>query len=166
MMFQEKCFSCYIAFTSLDIGQYVYYNCLLTSLWRHKIWNLVNEKSFWGDIKSIFHHFKRAFSCIALEDKFVSSESIPSRTSLYSYLVSWKIYLFTCRKSSLWAAQKWLFHSANFCDWGMKKHVFCGINFCDVGILWKKCEIYFCSPDVLTKFFQPSVKKEIRYIWE
>ena len=40
--FQEKCFSCYIlftdhtslsiAFTSRDIGQYVYYNCLLTRL--------------------------------------------------------------------------------------------------------------------------------------
>ena len=28
-----------IAFTSWDIGQNVYYNCLLTKLWRHKIWN-------------------------------------------------------------------------------------------------------------------------------
>ena len=25
--------------TSRNIGQYVYYNCLLTRLWRHKIWN-------------------------------------------------------------------------------------------------------------------------------
>ena len=25
--------------TSRSIGQYVYYNCLLTRLWRHKIWN-------------------------------------------------------------------------------------------------------------------------------
>ena len=47
--FQEKCFSCYIlwtaqihcliAFTSRDIGLYVFYNCFLTRLWRHKIWN-------------------------------------------------------------------------------------------------------------------------------
>ena len=32
-------FPCLIAFTSRDIGQYVYYICLLTSLWRHKVWN-------------------------------------------------------------------------------------------------------------------------------
>ena len=45
--FQEKCFSCYIllndqfhcliSFTSRDIGQYVYYNCSLNRLLRHKI---------------------------------------------------------------------------------------------------------------------------------
>ena len=28
-----------IAFTSQNIGQYVYCNCLLTRLWRHKFWN-------------------------------------------------------------------------------------------------------------------------------
>ena len=28
-----------IKFTSQDIGQYVYYNFLLTRLWCHKIWN-------------------------------------------------------------------------------------------------------------------------------
>ena len=47
-VFEEKCFSCYIllikfhclvAFTSWDIGQYVYYNCSLTKLWRHEFWN-------------------------------------------------------------------------------------------------------------------------------
>ena len=27
------------AFTLWDIGQYVYYNCLLTRFWRHKFWN-------------------------------------------------------------------------------------------------------------------------------
>ena len=31
-------FHCLVAFTSWDIGQYVYCNCLLTRLWRHKIW--------------------------------------------------------------------------------------------------------------------------------
>ena len=42
----------------------------------------------------------------------------------------------------------------------IKKDVFFGINFCDVGILWKKCEIYFCNPNVLTKFFPAKSKKE------
>ena len=28
-----------VAFTSWDIGQYVYCNCLLTRLWRHAFWN-------------------------------------------------------------------------------------------------------------------------------
>ena len=114
---------------------------------RQKFEYLVNEKSFWGDIKSIFHHFWRASSCFQLkidysakpmEVKFKSSESILPRTSLCSYLLSWKMYLFTCKKSSLWAAQKWLFYSAYFCDWGIRKDVCCGINFCDVGILWEK----------------------------
>ena len=30
---------CLVVFTSWDIGQYVYCNCLLTRLWRHKFWN-------------------------------------------------------------------------------------------------------------------------------
>ena len=30
----------------------------------------------------------------------------------------------------------------------------------------KKCGIYFWDPNVLTKFIQPSLKKEIQYIWE
>ena len=29
-----------------------------------------NEKSFWGEIKSIFHHFKRAFSCQKLSQNW------------------------------------------------------------------------------------------------
>ena len=58
-------------------------------------------------------------------------ESILSWTSLCSYLAE----RYTCllvKKSSLWAAHKWLFHSLHI------KDVFCGINFCDVGILWEK----------------------------
>ena len=58
---------------------------------------------------------------IPMEDKFESSESIVLRTSLCSYSVSWKMYLLTCKKSSLWAAQKWFFYSVYFCDGGMKK---------------------------------------------
>ena len=32
-------FHCLIAFISWDIGQYMYWNCFLTRLWRHKFWN-------------------------------------------------------------------------------------------------------------------------------
>ena len=32
-------FHCVVVFTSWDIGQYAYCNCLLTSFWRHKFWN-------------------------------------------------------------------------------------------------------------------------------
>ena len=32
-------FHCLVAFTSLGIVQYVYCNCLLTSLWRRNFWN-------------------------------------------------------------------------------------------------------------------------------
>ena len=50
MIYSKKYFSCYIvlptkfhylvSFTSWDIGQYVYCNCLLTRLWHRKFWNL------------------------------------------------------------------------------------------------------------------------------
>ena len=32
-------FQCLVAFPSWDIGQYVYCNCLLTRVWRQKLWN-------------------------------------------------------------------------------------------------------------------------------
>ena len=32
-------FQCLVAFTSWDIGQFVYCNCLLTRLWGQKFWN-------------------------------------------------------------------------------------------------------------------------------
>ena len=44
----------FIAFTSWDIGQYVYCNCLLTRLWRHKFQNqpdLSNQSVFIHDQK-------------------------------------------------------------------------------------------------------------------
>ena len=44
------------------------------------------------------------------------------------------MFIYKMPISPLWAAQKWLFHSAYFCDCGIKNE-FCGINFCDVGIL-------------------------------
>ena len=97
-----------------------------------------------------------------MEDKFMLSESIHSRTSLCSYFLSWKIYLFTGKKFSLWAAQKWLFHCAYFCDWGMKKDVFCGINVCDVGILWKKMRNLFLGPQCFNKTFSNKSEKDDR----
>ena len=78
-------FHCSVAFTSWDIGQNAYCNFLLTRLWRHefwkyhylsnlavfstwpksqdKNWNICRTKRFKKKIKSIFHHFSRAFSC-------------------------------------------------------------------------------------------------------
>ena len=38
-----------------------------------------------------------------------------------------------------------------------EKRSFCGINFCDIGILWKKCGIYFCN---LNKICSTKSKKE------
>ena len=32
-------FNCLVAVTAWDIAQYMYCNCLLTRLWRHKLWN-------------------------------------------------------------------------------------------------------------------------------
>ena len=47
--FWKKLFSCYIllpdqillsvAFNSWNVGEYVYFKCFLTRLWRHKFWN-------------------------------------------------------------------------------------------------------------------------------
>ena len=74
-LYQLIKFNSLIAFTSQDIGLYVYQNYLLTRLWRHNIWNqsnhfcymtkkswqklkyVENEKSFWDEIKNIFHYF-------------------------------------------------------------------------------------------------------------
>ena len=74
-----------IAFTSWDIGQYVYYNCYpgcgiikfdnnlifvikpfcyMTKKSRQKFKCIENEKNYWSKIKNIFLHFlSRAFSC-------------------------------------------------------------------------------------------------------
>ena len=42
-----------VTFTSWDIGQYVYSNYLLSSLWRHKFWNwaLLSDEAFFFPIK-------------------------------------------------------------------------------------------------------------------
>ena len=93
-------------------------------------------------------------------EKFVSSEPMLSRTSLCSSLVSWKIYLCTCKNRlydqhrndysiphNIFAIEVW------------KKNVFCRIDFCDVCILWKECRIYFCDPNVQCSIFQPSLKR-------
>ena len=39
MFFYLTKFQCLVAFTSWDIGQYVYCNSLLSRLWRNKFWN-------------------------------------------------------------------------------------------------------------------------------
>ena len=46
----------------LDIVKYVYYSCLLTRLWRHKIWEqFYLSKSFWGETKKHFSSFLNGF---------------------------------------------------------------------------------------------------------
>ena len=70
------------------------------------------------------------------------------------------------KKLPLWAAQKWLFYSAYFCDWGMKKDVFCGIYFCDVDVLWKKMRNLFLQSQCFNKIFSTKSTKEDKYIWE
>ena len=100
-----------------------------------------------------------------MEDKFLSSDSILSRTSLCSYFVSWKIYLFTCKKNCLYEQYR--------NDYSIP-HIF-------AIAAWKKCilwnEFLWCrhlmekmrnlylrsqcfNKFLLTNFFQPSLKKE------
>ena len=84
-------------------------------------------------------------------------ESILLRTSLCSYFVSWKIYLFICRKITFMSSTEIIIPFRIFLWLRPEKDVFYGVNFCNEGILWKKCGIYFCNPNVLTKFFQWSI---------
>ena len=56
----SKFIHCLVAFTSWDIGQYVYCNCLLTRLWRHIFLNwpyLSNKAIFLHDIHKTFRIF-------------------------------------------------------------------------------------------------------------
>ena len=85
MFYYQTKFHSLFAFTSWDIGKYVYCNCLLTKLWRHTFRNypylsnqavfprwpknqvkmmkyLENKKNFQNEIKSIFNHFKSALT--------------------------------------------------------------------------------------------------------
>ena len=45
-----------------------------------------------------WERLRNDYSTKPMEGKFLSSDSILSRMSLYSYFVSWKIYLFTSKK--------------------------------------------------------------------
>ena len=52
--------------------------CCLTEKSRHKFKYLKNEKSFWSEIKSSFHHFKKTFNCQKLSQtwKFVFKNTL------------------------------------------------------------------------------------------
>ena len=65
---------------------------------------------------------------------YYSNISLRLKTSGQKFLRSWIIGEF------IFEVEAW-------------KRVFCRINFCNLGILWKKCRIYFCDPNVLTKNF-------------
>ena len=51
-----------VAFTSWDIGQYVYCNCLWNSLWRHEFWNCscLSNQTVWA-VKTNILRTKRAY---------------------------------------------------------------------------------------------------------
>ena len=125
---------------------------------------------FWRIVSDLrVHLLRNDYFAIPMEDKFESLESILLRTSLCSYSVSWKMYLFTSKKSSLWVGLKWLFYSAYFCDRSMERDVFCGINFCNVDILKKNMEKMlnlFLPSQCFNKMFSTKSKKTIQYIWE
>ena len=64
---------------------------------------LENKKSFWGEIKSIFHNFQRAFSCQKLSQTWkYTFKALPSSTcSLLNFEVSSRIWLSLKIKSFL-----------------------------------------------------------------
>ena len=96
-----------------------------------------------------------------MEDKFLLSDSILSRTSLCSYFVSWKIDFFTSNKIAFISCTEIIIPFCKiFLQLWHKKDVFFGINFCYVRILWKKCGIYFCCPNVFNNFFSTKSKGE------
>ena len=85
MIFQDKCFSCYILLIDqITLSDCLYFSkywatyvlqlffilifliklfCYLTKKSIQKFKCLENKKSFWGEIKSIFNHFQSAFNC-------------------------------------------------------------------------------------------------------
>ena len=104
-------FNYVIAFTSGDSGQYVYFKFLLTR--RHEFWNqpylsnqtvflheqkvkyFKNEKSFKSELKSIFHHFWRAFKCKILSQTWKCafySKNTSDGVTLYCQLIYWHLH--------------------------------------------------------------------------
>ena len=79
-----------------------------------------------------------------------------------------KIYLvvFTFTNRPLSASSSSFLNGRSFCNHKLWrnlaseawKNAFCGINICKLGILWKKCKICFCDPNVLTNFLIKSKK--------
>ena len=90
--------------------------------------------------------FKDDYFAEPVEDNFLSSDSILSRTSLCPYIVSWKIYLFTSKKIAFMSSTEMIIPFRIFLRLRHEKNVFCGIIFCDVGILWKNAEFIFAIP--------------------
>ena len=71
--------------------------------------------------------FQDDYSAEPMEDNFLSSNSILSRTSLCPYFVSWKIYLFTSKKNYLYEQRR--------NDYSISHNIF-------AIAAWKKCILW------------------------
>ena len=75
--------------------------------------------------------FKDDYFAEPVEDNFLSSDSILSRTSLCPYIVSWKIYLFTSKKIAFMSSTEMIspFRIIFLCDCSVKKMYFVELIF-------------------------------------
>ena len=64
----------------------------MTKEWRQKLKYLENEKNFWGEIKSIFQQFQRAFSCQKLSQTWECVFNIVCPYEIWEFIWYW-IYL-------------------------------------------------------------------------
>ena len=62
--------------------------CYMTKKSRQKFEYLENEKSFWDEIKSIFHHFQRAFICQKFSQTWECTFSLSTCISFCAMLLS------------------------------------------------------------------------------
>ena len=99
-----------------------------------------------------------------MEDKFLSSESILSQTSLCLHFASWKMYLFSSKKIAFMSSTEMIIPFRKFLRLRHEKNVFCGINFCDVGILWKKMQNLFSRSQCFKKNFSTKSEKDTIYM--
>ena len=60
----------------------------LTKMLRQKFKYLENKKSFWGEIKSIYYHFWRAFNC----QKLSQTWECTFRTGTGSFVLKWMYF--------------------------------------------------------------------------
>ena len=62
---------------------YIKQFCYMTKRSRKKLKYLENKKSFWGEIKSIFHNFERLFSCQKLSQTWDCAFNVRSVSNFF-----------------------------------------------------------------------------------